>query len=364
MNQASRERIARLALLLIDGLGPVTFWKLIRRYGSALATMKATPEQLKEIVRQQLVVSITLSDQIEKASMVLKAHEDAGIQVLMPGLDDNFPELLLALHPVPPVLYVKGEMMPEDNRSIAVVGTRQPTHYGITVTTNLVEALVANRVTIVSGLAMGIDRIAHETALQGGGRTLAVLGHGLEQIHPRIHANLAHQMLSLKQGVLLSTFPMGSVVRRANFAIRNQLVAGLSHGVLVTEGAMKSGTKITAQAAIKQGKPVFAVPGPITSQMSQAPVALLKQGACLVTSGQDVLNQLGWQTDIRPKTRKDIKLQDPLQEAIWNLLQKEAVTSDEMVRLLTQSTAEISMALTYLEMEGLIIKRDDLWFIA
>ena len=207
--------------------------------------------------------------------------------------DLRYPTLLKEISDPPRVLYVQATNLPLScARTIAVVGTRRVTPYGESVTKSLTRALVEKGFTIVSGLASGVDTIAHQTALACGGRTIAVLGSGIDIIYPPSNARLYREISLAKGSAIVSEFPPGVRPAREQFPRRNRIISGLSLGVVVIEGDERSGTLITARLAAEQGRDVFAVPGPVTSPMSRAPAILLKQGATLVESAEDIIEAL------------------------------------------------------------------------
>lgn len=207
--------------------------------------------------------------------------------------DKNYPENLKKIDNPPLSLFIKGAIKAADKKALAVVGSRRMSGYGEKVTQKLVTDLVREKITIVSGLARGIDTIAHQTALKMGGRTIAVLGSGLEKIYPPENKNLAEEIIK-GHGAVVSEFPPEQPPAVLNFPARNRLIAGLSLGVLVIEGAARSGSLITARWAAEQGKEVFAVPGPIDAVNSQAPLFLIKQGAKAVATVEDILEELNF----------------------------------------------------------------------
>jgi DNA processing protein len=203
-------------------------------------------------------------------------------------LHKNYPTNLLSLTPPPPLLYVKGNILSQDKQAIALIGTRNMTRYGQKITKKFAQSFVKVGLTIVSGLARGIDTVAHQTALNSGGRTIAVLGSGLDLIYPPENLNLAQKII--QNGALISEFTPGTKPLGKNFLARNRLISALSLAVVVIEGAQKSGTLSTATHAANQNREVFAVPGPIDSPQSQAPHYLIQQGAHLATCPEDVLD--------------------------------------------------------------------------
>ena len=207
--------------------------------------------------------------------------------------DKNYPENLKKIDNPPLKLFVRGKIKTIDRKALAVVGSRKMSYYGKKVTQKLVADLIKEKITIVSGLARGIDTIAHQTALKMGGRTIAVLAGGLDKIYPPENKDLAEKIIK-GHGAVVSEFPLGQSAVAENFPIRNRIISGLSLGTLVIEGAAKSGSLITARYAAEQGREVFAVPGPIDAIGSQAPLFLIKQGAKLVETLEDILEELNF----------------------------------------------------------------------
>lgn len=207
--------------------------------------------------------------------------------------DPRYPRLLKEIPDPPAVLYVQAtDLSLPLERTIAVVGTRRVTPYGAAVTRNLTRGLVNKGFTIVSGMALGVDTIAHRTALDCGGRTIAVLGCGIDIIYPPSNARLYRAICETPGSSVVSEFPRGVQPSREQFPLRNRIISGLSLAVVVTEGDERSGTLITARLAAEQGRDVFAVPGPVTSKMSRAPAILIKQGAKLVENAEDIIEEL------------------------------------------------------------------------
>lgn len=226
------------------------------------------------------------ADQVEEE---LKKAEKARVRIVS-LLDPDYPEGLKNIPDPPPVLYIKGTVWKEDALAVGIVGTRSASRYGLATAHQLAYDLAKSGLTVVSGLAEGIDGAAHEGALEAKGRTLAVLGHGLNHLYPAHHRDLADR--TAESGALISEFPMEAQPDAWRFPRRNRVIAGLSLGVVVVEAPIKSGALITAREALEQGKEVFAVPGPVSSERSRGCHALLKDGARLVETAQDVLQEL------------------------------------------------------------------------
>jgi DNA processing protein len=251
------------------------------------------------------------------------------------------------------VLYYKGTLKGLKNNSVAIVGTRKMTSYGREVTEKFSSELASFGVTIISGLARGIDTMAHKACISSGGTTIAVLGSGLDNIYPPENKNLANEIVQ-KGGSLISEYPLGYAALPANFVIRNRIISGLSSCVLVIEGAEKSGTLLTASHAGEQGKTVFAVPGQITSPLSKAPLYLLKNGARIATETKDILDELDMEIKVDKEKMRKISPDIPEEVEIIKFLENEPLFLDELVRISGEKTSEISARLTIMEMKGLV----------
>lgn len=281
-----------------------------------------------------------------------KKLEKFGVKIIT-FKDKDFPANLSNLPDSPAVLYCKGSITGLDRSSVAIVGARKMTSYGKEVAENFSSVLAGFGVTIVSGLAHGIDTMAHKACLSVGGITVAVLGCGLDNIFPSENSILAAEIVK-KGGALVSEYPLGYPPLPANFAVRNRIISGLSTCVLVVEGAEKSGTLLTANHAANQGKTVFAVPGQITSPLSGAPLFLLKNGAKIATEPKDILDELDLEVKVdREKMRKAVP-DNPMEEKIIECLETEPYYLDELVRITGNKTSEISARLTIMEMKGLV----------
>ncbi len=269
-------------------------------------------------------------------------------------LDDDFPETLRDIPDPPSLLYVKGELPGPDVRTVGIVGTRRPSREGVKLTREIGHGLSDAGVTVVSGLALGIDAAAHEGCLAGKSPTVAVLGFGLDQKYPAENAGL-FDLIVEKGGALVSEYAPGMPSLPANFVKRNRLISGLSQGVLLVEGAEKSGAMITLKDAERQGRVRFAVPGSPYQINSTAPNALLKEGAVCVTCAEDILNHFGWDAACaapKPKVRRPAP--EGTQGAICRLLEAEDKTFGELAEALKMEAGPLATELTMMEMEGYI----------
>ncbi len=269
--------------------------------------------------------------------------------------DDSYPELLKEIYDPPLVLYYLGDILKIDKKAIAIVGTRKITGYGEMVTEKFTKELSGVGITIVSGLARGVDACAHRTVLENEGRTLAVLGGGLKKIFPPENIALAKRIIN-GFGALISEFAPDDPSLPGNFPARNRIISGLSLATLVTEAAEDSGSLITAKLALEQGREVFAVPGPITSELSKGPSILIQQGAKLVTSSDEILKDLGLDKETKLKANSQNYLVNlpKNEQTIWESLKNENLHIDEICRKLDLTAAEVSASLIKMEIQGLV----------
>jgi DNA processing protein len=341
-----------LTLHSVEGLGPARIKKLFDYFGSFENIWNAKISEFSQFkFPDKLIANLKTAksslDPIEYSASLDKK----GIKIIT-IFDDNYPELLKEIHGAPMIIYYKGIIDEEVlERCFGIVGTRKPTGYGRVVTEKLTRELVEAGLIIVSGLARGVDTIAHTTTIESGGKTLAVLGGGLNQIFPSENLRLAERIVD-GNGAILTEFPPSYPHLAGNFPARNRIIAGLSKGVLVTEAAEDSGSLITARLAIEQGREVFAVPGPITSSMSEGTSVLLKDGAKLVSSAKDILEELGVKS--APMVRvSDLKL-SPEEKEILELIKNESRHVDEIARELKKKISDVSSILLKLEIMGVI----------
>ncbi|MCA1901279.1 MAG: DNA-processing protein DprA [Candidatus Hydrogenedens sp.] len=292
-----------LNLYLIPGIGSATFLKLIARFGAPSEVLSASEKALAEVVGKTISHRIAQYREVVDLDNELRLIDKHNVTIIT--LDDpEYPLSLAEIYEPPLVLYCKGKLLEKDLRSIAIVGTRKISPYGTKVTEIFARGLSQAGFTIVSGFALGVDGIAHKTAIANGGRTVAFLGCGIDIIYPAQHQELWQQIQS--QGAIISTFPMGTKPTGNNFPVRNRFISGFSLGTLVTEAPLNSGAMITAQYAVDQGKTVFAVPGPIGYANSQGSHSLIRQGAKLVEHISDILEEI-------PQLWKPETLSEPLQ---------------------------------------------------
>jgi DNA processing protein len=349
-----------LALNQIAGLGKVGYARLIERYGSPEKVFRADLEELQSIegVRKNSALAIVKFKRAVKIDREMDALENQGVGILTLS-DPRFPSLLAKIHDPPPYLYYKGTPSNRDGRSLAVVGSRLASPYGIKVTERLAWGLSQKGLTIVSGMARGIDTAAHQGALMGQGRTVAVLGSGLDVVYPPENQKLFDRIVD--QGLVCSEFPLGTLPERQNFPIRNRIISGMSLGVVIVEATQHSGSLITARLALDQGREVFAVPGSVESFKSSGTHNLIKQGAKLVEHAQDILEELHWedlspQSVSGPERGADEKAPSlsPQEKQIWDLLGDGALHVDQMVRQAGVGISPLLVLLLEMELKGVV----------
>ena len=346
-----REYLVALSSYLY--FGPARIKLLIDYFGSAKSAYKASEKSL---------ISIGLKD--DRVADFIKYRNEFELKSYFDRLkklkinfltikDADYPQNLVDLDSAPPVLYIKGSLKPSDSNSVAVVGTRKMTFYGKEVTEKFVSELASLGITIVSGLALGVDACAHKACLDEEGRTIAVLASGLDIITPGGNTALAKRIVE-GRGALVSEYPLGHPPLRTNFASRNRIISGLSRAVLVIEGARASGTLLTASSAAEQGRPVFAVPGQITSPMSAAPLFLIANGAKMATSVKDILEELNMELSVNHEKMENIMPRTKEEQSLSKIITNEPVHLDEIVRISGLNVADISARLTIMELKGLV----------
>ena len=347
------------ALRSVPLIGNITFRKLVERFGSPRRIMEATPDELVgKGVSPAIAAAVAAHNYQESAERECRAVEKSGARVV-DFLSDQYPRLLLEIHDPPPFLYVRGSLEGCDP-AVAVVGSRRATPYGVQTTSRLAAELAEQGVTIVSGMARGIDTAAHHGALTAGGRSIGVLGCGIDVIYPSENRRLFAEMAD--KGGLVSEFPMATPPVAANFPRRNRIISGLSRGVLVVEAAEKSGSLITAQFALEQGREVFAIPGAITSGASRGTNRLIKQGAKLVESAADIMEEFPADGKPRPVPIQPELFLEPRERGIHDLLSGGPLHIDEIAAKGRLTVQELSAMLLRLELQGVVMQLPGKYF--
>lgn len=354
-----------LALSFIKDTGPITIKRLLSVFHSPERILKASFKELREVedigeLRAKRIYKFNSWNMVEEE---LKKIKNYNISIITYA-DREYPENLRHIDDSPIILYAKGSFIKDDKYAIAIVGSRLMTEYGRSIANKIASELSSLGITIVSGMARGIDTVAHKGALKAGGRSIAVLGCGLDKPYPPENIELFEALSN--SGSVISEFPLGTPPNKENFPKRNRLISGLSLGVLVVEAAISSGSLITTGYALEQGKDVFAIPGNITSRHSEGTNSLIKKGAKLVQNVDDILEEIAPQfKNLISKTSKEFfsKNLDKLEitneeKAICNILGSEPKHIDTIVRETSISTARLSGMLLGLEIKGIVKQAD------
>lgn len=342
-----------LGFSLVKGIGPAKVRALWDHFGSLAYAWQAHEKELQRLGLGAAAIESLINTRAElHLDQAWEKLQQQGVQLLTWDAP-SYPRYLIEIPNAPPVLYLKGNLLEQDQWAVAVVGTRRLTTYGRQVTHELVTGLVRHGVTIVSGLAKGIDAVAHKAALDAGGRTLAVLGSGLDNIYPAENRKLA-QRISNGQGAVISEYPMGMPPDARNFPPRNRLISGLSLGVVIIEAGEKSGALITASFALEQDREVFAVPGPINSAASQGTNRLIQEGAKLVTRVEDILEELNLLQIAEQAAIQAVVPDSPEEAVLLNHLTRQPTHIDELVRMSGLNGATTSSTLMLMELKGVV----------
>ncbi len=341
-----------VAFSKIPGIGASRARKLEERFGTLEAAWQADAFALKAAGLDDRVIGAFVRERRKiSPEAEMEKLDSARVQALaLP--DSSYPSRLREIQNPPMVLYVRGQLTTEDEWAVGVVGTRRASPYGRQVTADLAEGLARNQVTVVSGLARGIDAVAHRAALDAGGRTIAVLGSGVDQLYPWENRALAERIL--EHGAVVSEYSPGTKPDARNFPPRNRIITGLSLGVVVVEADLKSGAMISAGFAAEQGREVMAVPGPVTSPASTGVHFLLKQGAKLVTNTEDVLEGLDLRRVAVHQEARRVVPEDPTEAILHACLTREPVHVDELARQTGLPISLVSSTLTLMELKGMI----------
>jgi len=351
---------AWLALRRVPGVGNVVYRELLCRFSSPREALRASVAELRAAgVADGVAEQIAGFDEWAAVDGELAALTKLGAR-LVTRTDPEYPERLAQIHDPPPFLYVHGGFASEDRLAVAIVGARSASRYGRDVARTLARDLAGCGLSVVSGLARGVDAQAHEAALEAGGRTIAVLGSGLDVIYPREHRALAERMA--EHGAVVSEFALGSEPLAHNFPHRNRVISGLSLGTIVVEAGEKSGSLITARCALEQGREVFAVPGPITARSSRGPHGLIKDGAKLVENIDDVLSEVAPAVLHAARPEADVAQLAPEAAALFDLVSDEAVHVDALVAQSKMETARVLELLLDMELKGVVVQLPGMYY--
>ncbi len=335
---------------------------LIAHFGSAAAAWQGRPEELRQAGLGTKTVNrlIEMRQSVDLEGLWAKISAQ-GIQILT-WSDATYPARLKDIEQPPPVLYVRGEWLPEDDFAVAIVGTRRITAYGRQITDELAAQLAASGLTVISGLARGVDAVAHSAALKAGGRSAAVLGSGVDRIYPPENRGLAAEIM--RRGALVSDYPLGTAPESNNFPPRNRIISGLSLATIVVEAGETSGALITAEFAAEQGREVFAVPGSILAPQSKGTNRLIQNGALPLLSADDVLQALDFQRLGEKKAARKILPADEVEAQLMGLLGSEPLHVDEICLQSGLPVAKVSAALVMMELKGLARQVGGMQYVA
>ncbi|MBW1981945.1 MAG: DNA-protecting protein DprA [Deltaproteobacteria bacterium] len=351
-----------LALALVPGIGTRTFHRLLEHFGEVHRIFSATSRQLERIpgLRRSAIDAIREFPVEEVAQRERRRLAALGIHCLRFGTA-AYPNRLANIVDPPPLLFVRGKLLAADDRAVAVVGSRRASHYGLSVSRKICAELALQGWTVISGMARGVDSAAHRGALEGGGRTVAVLGSGLDRIYPAENRKLAERISSA--GAVLSEFPLGTPPEPGNFPVRNRIISGLALGVVVVEATAKSGSLITARMALDQGREVFAVPGAVGSPGVAGPHRLIKEGAKLVEKAEDIIEEIlpmlgsaaaaAAPSNVAAGEQRGIEL-DQREKDVLEALGGEPLHIDHIARQTGLSVSRTAELLLHLEIKGLV----------
>lgn len=337
---------------LIKGIGAVRMQGLVSYFGDLESAWRASPADLAGAgLGLKLIERVVQARENVDLDKVWERIEAQGIKILT-WQDEAYPQRLKEIDQPPPVLYIRGEYLPDDLFAVAIVGTRRVTPYGRQITEELSSFLAANGLTVISGLARGVDAIAHQSALKAGGRSIAVLGSGVDKIYPPEHRRLAEQMM--ERGAIVSDYAPGTPPDASNFPPRNRIISGLSLAVVVIEAGETSGALITAEFAAEQGREVFAVPGSILAPQSKGTNKLIQKGALPLLSVNDLMQALDITRVGEQKAARRIMPGDATEAKLLSVLGSEPLHVDAIRNQAELPIEKVSAALALMELKGMV----------
>lgn len=357
-----------LTLAMVPGVGTGKFIQLLARFRTPGQVLTASRSALESVVGKSLAQRISTYSEAVDVGAQERAMRDRNVNLIT--LDDiQYPPRLAEIYDPPLVLFARGELLEQDQHCVAIVGTRRPTPYGIRMAEKFGGELAARGITVVSGLALGIDTAAHRGAIEAGGRTIAVLGCGVDVVYPKQNADLYEAIAA--NGVVMTQFAMGTEPKGTHFPVRNRIISGLSLGTLVVEAPVQSGALITARQAAEQGREVFAVPGQLDIRNSAGPHALIREGAKLVESIEDILVELQVPARARQMSKPVLPEHElpsapvvpspppavkpePAESNVLRALSPHGSHVDEIAAACRMSISEALSSLTLLELKGLV----------
>lgn len=347
---------------LVKGIGAVRFKALLDYFGDARTAWQASPQALQAAgLSPKLVENLLKIRSQVSLELVWERMQTQGINILT-WEDENYPRRLKDIDQPPPVLYLRGDLTPGDEWAVAIVGTRRITSYGRQVTEEVASTLARNGVTVVSGLARGVDAVAHQAALNAGGRTLAVLGNGVDRIYPPENRRLAEQIIS--QGALISDYPLGTPPEGTNFPPRNRIISGLALAVVVVEAGLDSGALITSTFAVEQGRDVFAVPGSILAHQSKGTNRLIQDGAHPLLDPQEILEVLNLTMVTEHRSARLVLPTDSTEAQLLQILSSEPLHVDDIHAKTDMPIEKVSATLAMMELKGMVRQVGGMHYVA
>ncbi|MHB8807691.1 MAG: DNA-processing protein DprA [Anaerolineaceae bacterium] len=346
----------------VRGIGAVRFQRLLKYFKDLETAWNATESELRNAgIGEKPLTNLMTFRRQNDLDQIYEEIQAKGIEIII-ATDSNYPQPLRQINNPPPVLYVKGKILEEDSRSVAVVGTRKITAYGKNVVHDLGSLLAQNHITVISGMARGVDSEAHQAVLNAGGRTIAVLGCGIDIIYPPENFQLAKQIM--ENGALISDYAPGTQPEGINFPPRNRIIAGLTMATIVIEAGLRSGALITASFAADQGKDVFAIPGSIYAPQSKGTNKLIFDGAHPLIRFESIFEILDLDNVQYQKKMQNELPTDETELLILKVLQKEALHIDDVQAISGLPIERISSALSFLELKGFVKKTGNMIFSA
>ncbi len=347
---------------LIKGIGAVRMLGLVTYFGDLESAWGADPTSLAEAgLGVKLVERVMAARKNVDLDQVWEKIESQGIKILT-WQDEAYPTRLKEIDQPPPVMYIRGEYLQDDLFAVAIVGTRRITPYGRQVTEELAAFLGSNGITVISGLARGVDAIAHHAALKAGGRTIGILGSGVDKIYPPEHQKLAEQMI--ERGAIISDYVPGTPPDASNFPPRNRIISGLSLAVVVIEAGETSGALITAGFAAEQGREIFSVPGSIFAPQSKGTNKLIQNGALPLLSVNDLMQALDFNRIGEHKTARKILPTDETEARLLNILSNESMHVDEIRNQAELPIEKVSATLALMELKGMVRQLGGMNYVA
>lgn len=358
----TNQKLYWIGLNLVKGIGAVRFRALLNAFGDASEAWHASPQALRDAgLSQKLIENLQQVRSQVSLEKIWETIERQGVTVLT-WEDERYPRRLKEIDQPPPVLYMHGELIETDEWAVAIVGTRRVTAYGRQVTEEVAGVLARSGVTIVSGMARGVDSIAHRSALSAGGRTIAVLGSGVDRIYPPENRKLAAEII--QHGALISDYPLGTPPEGINFPPRNRIISGISLGVVVVEAGITSGALITAGFAADQGRDVFAVPGNIMAPQSAGTNRLIQDGAQPLLDPQSILDALNLTMLTEHRAARVILPSDSTEARLFEALGVEPLHVDEIRARTNLPIEQVSSTLALMELKGMVRQVGGLHYVA